>query len=96
MATMNISLPDEMKDWVEQQASGDRYTSASDYVRDLIRKDQDGYYDREAKLAVLQEQVTEGIKSGISDRTVYDVWTEVSAKSGKPDGVGCGGANPSC
>ena len=41
MATMNVSLPDQMKDWVEAQAKSGRYSNASDYVRDLIRRDQE-------------------------------------------------------
>ena len=39
MATMNISLPDQMKEWVEAQAESGRYSNASGYVRDLIRRD---------------------------------------------------------
>jgi antitoxin ParD1/3/4 len=35
MATMNVSLPDPMKDWVEAQAKTGRYLNASDYVRDI-------------------------------------------------------------
>ena len=38
MATMNVSLPDPMKDWVEAQTRTGRYSNASDYVRDLIRR----------------------------------------------------------
>lgn len=60
MATMNVSLPDAMKTWVEAQAKGDRYTNASDYVRDLIRKDQ----DRAAKIAEVQALIDEGLASG--------------------------------
>ena len=41
MATMNISLPDQMKEWVEAQSGSGRYSNASDYVRDLIRRDQE-------------------------------------------------------
>jgi len=40
MATMNVSLPNPMKEWVETQAKTGRYSNASDYVRDLIRRDQ--------------------------------------------------------
>ncbi len=69
MATMNVSLPDPMKDWVEAQARTGRYSNASDYVRDLIRRDQ----ERNAKLAELQALVTEGIESGISTRTKDDI-----------------------
>ena len=32
MATMNISLPEEMKSWVEEQATGGLYSNSSDYV----------------------------------------------------------------
>lgn len=38
---MNISLPDSMKEFVEQQAAEKGYSTSSEYVRDLIRRDQD-------------------------------------------------------
>ncbi|EKV28214.1 ParD protein (antitoxin to ParE) [Caenispirillum salinarum AK4] len=78
MATMNVSLPDPMKDWVEAQARTGRYSNASDYVRDLIRRDQ----ERAAALAELQALVTEGINSGISSRTTDDVWEGVRRRMG--------------
>lgn len=62
MATMNVSLPAPMKEWVEDQASSGRYANASDYVRDLIRKDQ----ARQDAIAVLQGKITEGLESGKS------------------------------
>lgn len=40
MATMNISLPDKMREWVEAQSETGEYASSSDYVRDLIRQHQ--------------------------------------------------------
>lgn len=60
MATMNVSLPDPMKTWVETQASSGRYGNASDYVRDLIRRDQ----ERQAAIAEIQKLVDEGLSSG--------------------------------
>ena len=60
MATMNVSLPDPMKEWVERQAEQGRYGNVSDYVRDLIRKDQ----ERQAALGLLQAAITEGVESG--------------------------------
>jgi antitoxin ParD1/3/4 len=62
MATMNISLPDPMRDWVETQIEGGRYSNNSDYMRDLIRKDQ----ERNDKLKALQSAITQGIDSGES------------------------------
>ena len=69
MATMNVSLPDAMKAWVEDQTSQGRYSNASDYVRDLIRRDQ----DRASKMAALQTAIDEGLASGVSDRSIEDV-----------------------
>ena len=69
MATMNVSLPDPMKDWVEQQANGSRYSNASDYVRDLIRRDQ----ERSEKIAHMQTFVTQGLESGVSRRSMNEL-----------------------
>jgi antitoxin ParD1/3/4 len=40
MQTMNISLPDPMKEYVEERVSAGAYSSASEYVRELVRADQ--------------------------------------------------------
>jgi antitoxin ParD1/3/4 len=64
MATMNVSLPDPMKVWVEAQTQDGRYSNASDYVRDLIRRDQ----DRQQAIAELQQLVDEGLASGPTAR----------------------------
>jgi antitoxin ParD1/3/4 len=39
MATMNISLPDTLRDFVEEQVADKGYGTSSEYVRELIRKD---------------------------------------------------------
>lgn len=41
MSTMNISLPDTLKNFVDEQVSQRGYGTSSEYVRELIRKDQD-------------------------------------------------------
>ena len=69
MATMNVSLPDRMKDWVEAQAQTGRYSNASDYVRDLIRRDQ----EKNEKIATMQRLVDEGLASGIGTRSMDDL-----------------------
>jgi len=58
MATMNISLPDTMKSWVENQTVDGRYSNTSDYIRDLIRKDQ----ERSDAIAAIQTAISEGMK----------------------------------
>lgn len=69
MATLTMSLPEPLKEWVETQARSSRYGDAAAYVRDLIRQDQ----DRVAGIAALQAQVTEGLESGISARSADDI-----------------------
>jgi antitoxin ParD1/3/4 len=69
---MNVSLPDAMKAWVESQTRTGRYGNASDYVRDLIRRDQ----ERTDKIAAMQRFVDEGIASGISPRRVPEILAE--------------------
>lgn len=41
MSTMNISLPDSLKSFVDEQVTQRGYGTSSEYVRELIRKDQD-------------------------------------------------------
>lgn len=41
MSTMNISLPDTLKSFVDEQVTQRGYGTSSEYVRELIRKDQD-------------------------------------------------------
>lgn len=60
MATMNVSLPGPMKAWAESRSKTGRYSNVSDYVRDLIRKDQ----EREQAIEELQSLVDEGLASG--------------------------------
>ncbi|MGX0905189.1 antitoxin ParD1/3/4 [Roseovarius sp. MBR-79] len=60
MGTMNISLPDPMKTWVEEQAKTGRYANSSDYVRDLIRRDR----ARREAISEIQATVDEGLASG--------------------------------
>jgi len=69
MAQMNISLPEGLKSWAEARVAEGRYSSTSDYVRDLMRRDQ----ERAEKIAAMQAMVDEGRASGVSDRTIEDI-----------------------
>ncbi|WP_337271477.1 type II toxin-antitoxin system ParD family antitoxin [Oryzifoliimicrobium ureilyticus] len=79
MATMNVSLPDPMKDWVEAQAKTGRYSNASDYVRDLIRRDQ----ARNDKIAAMQSFVDAGLRSGVGTRSKDELFAEAEARVNK-------------
>ena len=60
MSTMNVSLPAEMKAWVEKQSKTGRFANSSDYVRDLIRRDQ----ARAAAIVEVQAAVDAALASG--------------------------------
>ncbi|MGM0416393.1 MAG: type II toxin-antitoxin system ParD family antitoxin [Thermodesulfobacteriota bacterium] len=74
MATMNISLPDQMKHWVEECVQSGRYANASDYVRDLIRNDH-------IKLERLRQALIEGEQSGPSTEFDIDAFIAEKKKS---------------
>ncbi len=76
MATMNISVPDPMKEWVQSRVNTGIYANTSDYVRDLIRQDQ----ENRNKIQALQEAITTGLESGISDKS-FDEIIEEARKS---------------
>lgn len=63
---MNISLPDEMKSFIEGQVATGLYANASDYVRDAIR-------DRFRTRQLLLSALAEGDASGASERTIDDI-----------------------
>jgi antitoxin ParD1/3/4 len=67
MATMNISLPDPMRDYVQNRIDSGRYASVSDYVRDLIRRDQSAILDEERWLLELDTSIEESLQEMKAD-----------------------------
>ena len=61
-----------MRDWVQTKIKTGQYSSNSDYVRDLIRRDQQNWEKHEA----LQTAITKGLESGVSDRSVSEIIEE--------------------
>lgn len=81
MASMNVSIPESMHLWVEQQANSGRYANASDYVCQLIRRDQ----ERTAKIAHIQALVTEGLGSGVGRRSMAALKAAARSHSRAPN-----------
>ena len=78
MQTMNISLPDQLKDFVEDQVGSGRYSSVSEYVRDLIRDDE----KRKAQ-DKLEALLIEGIQSGQPTEMTRQDWDEIRREAVK-------------
>ncbi len=73
MATMNISLPEQMKAFVESQVATGQYANSSDYVRDLIRQ-------RQIAVDRLQTLLDEGEASGISPRSFEEILAAIKER----------------
>ena len=74
MATLNISMPAEMRRWIDAQIEAGEFANASDYVRDLIRHDQ-RERDRIRFLLI------EGETNGASRRSVRDIARQTKRRS---------------
>ena len=86
MATMTISLPDPMKEWIETQIQKGEYASASDYVRDLVRRDRERR-GREFTLDELRQLVAESRASGIGARSMDDIFAEAERLAAAREGI---------
>lgn len=71
---MNISMPESMKSFVDNQVSSGGYGTSSEYVRELIRKDQDRLHLRNLLLAGAQSELeSEPISPGYFDKLRHRV-----------------------
>lgn len=78
MQTMNISLPDQLKEFVDEQVGSGRYSSVSEYVRDLIRDD-----ERRKAQEKLEALLMEGIQSGEPSEMTHEDWADVRREAVK-------------
>ena len=74
MATMNISLPDALREFVEEQVAEGGYSTASEYVRELIRQDQ-----KRRGLERLETLLLEGLESGPAAEATPEWWEQFRA-----------------
>jgi len=75
MTSMNVSLPEELKEYVEAQTKSG-YSTPSEYVRELIRQDQ----KRRAK-EKLDALLPEGLDSGDPIPVNAKFWTELKREA---------------
>jgi antitoxin ParD1/3/4 len=81
MPSMSVSLSDKMRGFIKSRVEGGDYHNESEYIRDLVRRDQERLKDEDALLAELREASA----SGVSDRTLPDIMRDVKARL-KADG----------
>jgi antitoxin ParD1/3/4 len=72
---MNISLPDPLKEFVEHQIADGRYSSVSEYIRELIRDD-----EKRKSQERLEQMLIEGLAGESTEMTRQD-WNDIRAEA---------------
>ena len=71
-----ITLTEKQDAWVKERIACGEFTNDSEYIRALVRRDQ----ENAATLASLRNTIQEGLNSGVSERSVEDIWSEAEAR----------------
>lgn len=69
MVSLEISIAEDQREWIDAQVAAGRYANASHYIRELIRRDQQAQKS-------LQLALIDGERSGVSERAASDVARE--------------------
>lgn len=77
MSQLNVSIPPALKTWIDGRVTEGRYSSASDYIRDLVRRDQDAAREETEWLRGL---IAEGLASGVVEKDASEVLREIMAE----------------
>ena len=75
MTTLNISLPEAMRAFIEQKVAQGSYGSASEYIRQLVREDQQRAAKERSELLLM-----EGLESGPAVPVTDEFWAEKKAE----------------
>jgi putative addiction module CopG family antidote len=78
MAQVSVLLPVDLQSYVDARVAAGGYADPADFLRDLIRRDQDDY---RADVARVQQLIDEGIASGIVDAEPEDLLRELVAET---------------
>ena len=81
MATIrkSITFTQQQDQWIKEQIEKGDYTNDSEYLRDLVRRDQANQQNLEELRAAIQE----GLDSAISDKTLEQIWKEAEERHAK-------------
>jgi antitoxin ParD1/3/4 len=77
MSQLNVTIPPALRSWIDFRVAEGRYSSASDLVRDLLRRDQEAAEEENAWLRGL---IADGLASGRLNQRPEDVLREIIAE----------------
>ena len=87
MTSLTVSMPPALQIWMEMRLAEGRYTDAADYLRDLVRRDQEqSDYADDEDVAEIRAMVEEGLASGIIDDEPEAVLARIIARIETADG----------
>ncbi len=73
-----VTFTEKQDAWIKAQVEKGEFTNDSEYLRDLVRKDQ---AENEEFLAI-KKAIQEGLESGVSDETVMSIWERAKKRHG--------------
>ncbi len=83
MSRKSITFADKQDEWLKFIVAQGHYKDESDYVRDLVRRDE----EKNSKLSLLKTAIQEGLNSGISERSIDEIWKQAEDEfKAKPNG----------
>ena len=79
MATIRktITLTNQQDQWIKTRIAAGGFTNDSEYIRDLVRRDQ----EQNAQFLALKQAIQEGLESSVSNKTVGEIWEEAEQRS---------------
>lgn len=77
MSQLNVTIPPALRSWVDHRVAEGRFSSASDLVRDLLRRDQESATDETEWLRGL---IAEGLASGVIEDDPKNVLRQIMAE----------------
>lgn len=77
MTQLTVSMPPALQSWVDARLAEGRYTDAEEYLRDLVRRDQEGAGD---DTAWVRAMIDEGLASGVCEQDADTIVKEMIAQ----------------
>jgi antitoxin ParD1/3/4 len=88
MSKLNVSLPQELADFVQRQVAGGGYGDASEVVGDALRLLRREAAAHDEKLAILRREIEIGVQQArdgrLSKRSISEIAAALDAKAGRP------------
>ena len=72
MSRKSITFADKQDEWLKLVVKQGHYKDESDYIRDLVRRDE----EKNRKFLLTKAAIQEGLDSGMSQKTLEEIWTQ--------------------